>query len=53
MNGCSDPVLANWSPFSFPEIPSCPGTHINWILLTPHHNSTRNDASWSYESAKR
>jgi hypothetical protein len=23
MNGCSDPVLANWSAVSFPTISSC------------------------------
>jgi hypothetical protein len=33
MNGCSGPVLANWSAVSFPTIPSCPGTHFSWTLL--------------------
>jgi hypothetical protein len=34
VNGCSDPVLANWSAVSFPTIPSCPGTHISWTCVT-------------------
>jgi hypothetical protein len=33
MNECSDPVLASWSAFSFPAIPSWPCTHISWTLL--------------------
>jgi hypothetical protein len=32
MNGCSDPILTNWSAASFPTIPSWPGTHISWTL---------------------
>jgi hypothetical protein len=34
MNGCSDPVLANWSAVSFPTIPSCPGTHCSSYVVT-------------------
>jgi hypothetical protein len=33
MNGCSDPVCANWSSLSLPTIPSWPSTHIGWTLL--------------------
>jgi hypothetical protein len=25
MNGCSDPVFANWSAISYPTMPACPG----------------------------
>jgi hypothetical protein len=33
VNRCSNPVLASWSPISFPTIHLCPSTHISWTLL--------------------
>jgi hypothetical protein len=51
MNGCSDPIFANWSGISFPTMPACPGTHISWTsrkvtLTTLTYLRTELSPSW-------
>ena len=47
MIGCEEPSLGNWSTISFPSMPMCPCTQINWILL---HSASFTEDWWQSQT---